>query len=158
MTGKIGVRRLVKRFGCLILLAMAGLFAMSWSSKAPSFPAEGGAKKFAPCPDSPNCVSTLAAQSERSMKPIPWPGSSEAAIDLIKRAVPGTFSRTKLVVEKPEYLRYEFTRLLFRFVDDVEFVVDQETKLIHFRSASRVGHSDLGANRRRMVRFVEAFE
>jgi len=139
MARKFSVRRLAIRFGFLALLAMA-------------------AKMFALCPDSPNCVSTLAALSEHSMKPIPWTESSEDAIDLIKRAVDGSFSRTKLAVEKPEYLRYEFTSLLFRFVDDIEFVIDQETKLIHFRSASRVGHSDLGANRRRMDRFLEAFE
>lgn len=48
------------------------------------------------------------------------------------------------------YLHYEFTSLLLRFVDDVEFLFDEEAKTIHFRSASRVGYGDLGVNRRRM--------
>jgi len=48
------------------------------------------------------------------------------------------------------YLHYEATSLLLRFVDDVEFLLDDETKTIHFRSASRTGYGDLGVNRKRM--------
>ena len=58
--------------------------------------------------------------------------------------------RTKLVQEDDSYLHYEFTSLLLRFVDDVEFLFDDETKTIHFRSASRMGYGDFGVNRRRM--------
>ncbi len=58
--------------------------------------------------------------------------------------------RTKLVEEDESYLHYEFTSLLLRFVDDVEFLFDDESKTIHFRSASRTGYGDLGVNRKRM--------
>ena len=58
--------------------------------------------------------------------------------------------RTKLVEEDESYLHYEFTSLMLRFVDDVEFVFDDESKTIHFRSASRTGYGDLGVNRSRM--------
>jgi uncharacterized protein (DUF1499 family) len=61
-----------------------------------------------------------------------------------------TLPRTKLVDEDESYLHYEFTSLLLRFVDDVEFLLDETTKTIHFRSASRTGYSDLGVNRKRM--------
>jgi uncharacterized protein (DUF1499 family) len=44
----------------------------------------------------------------------------------------------------------EFRSLMLGFVDDVEFMVDEPQQLIHFRSASRVGYSDLGVNRQRM--------
>ncbi|MDE3040844.1 MAG: DUF1499 domain-containing protein, partial [Nitrospirota bacterium] len=57
---------------------------------------------------------------------------------------------TKLVEEDETYLHYEFTSFLLRFVDDVEFLFEDETKTIHFRSASRTGYGDLGVNRRRM--------
>ena len=56
----------------------------------------------------------------------------------------------KLVEEDEAYLHYEATSLLLRFVDDVEFLFDNETKIIHFRSASRTGYGDLGVNRKRM--------
>lgn len=61
-----------------------------------------------------------------------------------------TLPRTRLVDEDDSYLHYEFTTLLLRFVDDVEFLFDETTKTIHFRSASRTGYSDLGVNRKRM--------
>jgi uncharacterized protein (DUF1499 family) len=75
-------------------------------------------------------------------------GRAEAkqALKEIVRSLP----RTNLVEENETYLHYEFTSLLLRFVDDVEFLFDDETKTIHFRSASRTGYSDLGVNRRRM--------
>jgi len=66
------------------------------------------------------------------------------------KAVLATLSRSKLVEEDESYLHYEFTSLLLRFVDDVEFLFDDAAKTIHFRSASRTGYSDLGVNRQRM--------
>jgi uncharacterized protein (DUF1499 family) len=68
---------------------------------------------------------------------------------VLKTVVAG-LPRTKLIEEDENYLHYEFTSLLFRFVDDVEFLFDDGTKTIHFRSASRTGYGDLGVNRRRM--------
>ena len=68
---------------------------------------------------------------------------------MLKGVIAG-LSRTKLVQEADTYLHYEFTSLLLRFVDDVEFLFDDETKTIHFRSASRTGYGDFGVNRRRM--------
>ena len=68
--------------------------------------------------------------------------------------------RTKLVAESRHYLHYEFRSFLFRFVDDVELLVDQENAAIQFRSASRLGYSDFGVNRQRMEeirrRFLDA--
>lgn len=58
--------------------------------------------------------------------------------------------RTRLIEEDDSYLHLEVTSRLLRFVDDVEFVFEEEGKTIHFRSASRVGYGDLGVNRRRM--------
>ena len=65
--------------------------------------------------------------------------------------------RSKIVTVEASYLHVEFRSAFFRFVDDVEFLIDTEDQVIHFRSASRVGYSDLGVNRRRMERIREAF-
>ena len=56
---------------------------------------------------------------------------------------PFTCHAPSSVEEDESYLHYEFTSLLLRFVDDVEFLFDDETKTIHFRSASRTGYGDL---------------
>ena len=57
--------------------------------------------------------------------------------------------------ESEDYIHFEFTSSFFRFVDDVEFLLDEESELVHFRSASRVGRSDLGVNRSRMKKITE---
>ena len=61
------------------------------------------------------------------------------------------------MTETPDYLHAECTSLLFRFVDDVEFLVAGDEKLIHIRSAARVGRSDLGVNRDRVEKIRQAF-
>lgn len=106
-------------------------------------------RQLAPCPSSPNCVSTQAQDEGHVIAPFRYQKTRAEAKEAL-RAIIRTLSRTKLVEEEETYLHYEFTSLLLRFVDDVEFLFDDETKTIHFRSASRTGHSDLGVNRRRM--------
>ena len=66
--------------------------------------------------------------------------------------------RTQLKSESDNYLHYTFKTWPIPFIDDVEFLFDEEAKLIHYRSASRVGHSDLGANSKRMAKVVMAYE
>jgi len=62
-----------------------------------------------------------------------------------------------LALEEGDYLHAEARSLLFRFVDDVEFLFDADKQVIHVRSASRTGYSDLGVNRRRVERIRRAF-
>ena len=108
-------------------------------------------RSLAPCPESPNCVSTLApAQDSRhAIAPYRYSKTRSDAKAVLK-AIIGGLPRTKLVEEEDGYLHYEFTSLLLKFVDDVEFLFDEASKTIHFRSASRLGYGDFGVNRRRM--------
>jgi uncharacterized protein (DUF1499 family) len=66
--------------------------------------------------------------------------------------------RTRILTVTDTYLHAECATLLFRFLDDVELLLDREAKVIHFRSSSRVGHGDLGVNRRRMEGIRRAFD
>jgi uncharacterized protein (DUF1499 family) len=91
------------------------------------------------------------------MEPISFDGSSEEAIQRMKTVIEAE-PRTKIVTKGPDYLHAEFASALFRFVDDVEFYVDEENNVIHFRSASRAGYSDLGVNRKRMSAIRTKFE
>jgi uncharacterized protein (DUF1499 family) len=104
-----------------------------------------------PCPATPNCVSTQAADEQHAIAPIRYRKSRVEAKEALKEVI-RSLPRTKLVEEDDVYLHYEFTSLLFRFVDDVEFLIDDEARIIHFRSASRIGYGDLGVNRKRMER------
>lgn len=105
--------------------------------------------RLAPCPDSPNCVSTQADDPTYRIEPLTFQGSAAEALRRLK-AVIARQPRMKIVAETENYLHVEATSLIFRFVDDVEFSLDETAGVIHFRSASRIGYSDLGANRARM--------
>src|SRR5689334_22898218 len=96
---------------------------------------------LAPCPSSPNCVSTQATDDRHAIAPFTYRKPANEAKKALKTVV-DNLPRTRLVKEDDRYLRYEFTSLLLRFVDDVEFLFDDDTKTIHFRSASRVGYGD----------------
>jgi len=138
---------------CLIacgvaLLPIVGLALLSALSRRPSNLGIASGR-LAPCPDSPNCVSSQAVDAEHRMDPITFEGSPEAAISRIK-AIVAALPRARVVTETGKYLHVEFRSALFRFVDDVEFLIDADAREIHFRSASRAGHGDLGVNRRRM--------
>lgn len=108
-------------------------------------------RQLPPCPDTPNCVSTNAEREQQRMAPVPFTDSPASAMARAKAAVLAE-SRTRIVSEEPGWLKAECKSFLFRFVDDVELVVDAEARVFRFRSASRVGQSDLGVNRRRMAR------
>jgi uncharacterized protein (DUF1499 family) len=109
-----------------------------------------------PCPSSPNCVSTEARDAGHAMPPVAYQGSAAEAQRRARAALLAE-PRTRIVDERPGYLRAEARTRILRFVDDVEVVVDSAAHQIRFRSASRVGHSDLGVNRARMLRFTERF-
>lgn len=105
--------------------------------------------RLAPCPNTPNCVSSQSADTVHKIEPLTYKSSSEEAFAKLKQAI-ASLPRTKIITQSPNYLYAEFTSTIMRFVDDVEFYLDADTKVIHVRSASRLGQSDLGVNRKRI--------
>jgi len=106
--------------------------------------------KLSPCPDKPNCVcSQCNSDDSHFIEPLKYQVDSATAWDKLIQLVSET-PRTAAVRLDSDYAHFESTSFLFRFVDDVEFSHDKATKLIHVRSASRLGRSDLGVNRKRI--------
>jgi uncharacterized protein (DUF1499 family) len=132
-----------------ILLALVGCHRPAANLATPG-------EALRPCPGTPNCVSTEAADARHAIPSIPFRGPPEAAQAQARQALLQE-PRTRIVLEAPGYLRAESRSRLIRFVDDVEVVVDGRARVIRFRSASRVGRSDLGVNRMRMDRFTQRF-
>ena len=110
--------------------------------------------KLAPCPKSPNCVSTQRTDDKHRIDPLVYTGPMGDARRRLLEIVRLT-PRTSLVTQEEYYLHVEYRSKLFGFVDDVEFWFDDDNKVIHFRSASRMGYSDLGVNRKRMEQVRE---
>ncbi|MGF1538338.1 MAG: DUF1499 domain-containing protein [Elainellaceae cyanobacterium] len=114
--------------------------------------------QLAACPNSPNCVSSQSPQSdsEHYIEPIPC-GDVATAMTRLKSIV-SQMERTTIVTESENYLYAEFKSALMGFVDDVEFYLDQAANVLHVRSASRLGQSDLGVNRKRVEAIRAQFE
>jgi uncharacterized protein (DUF1499 family) len=140
----------------ILLLPLGGLASLSLMAKRPAnLGLTDG--RLAPCPASPNCVSTQASDAQHRMEPIAFRSSAAETMAQLK-SILAAMPRMRVVTRDENYLYAEATSRLFRFVDDVEFYIDEDAQLIHFRSASRVGHSDLGANRARMQRITAAMQ
>ena len=102
-----------------------------------------------PCPDKPNCVSSQASGSKHRMPPLPYLGTKNESRDRIIEIL-GDMKRSKIVNTSDTYIHVQFRSRFWRFVDDVEFCFDDAARLVHFRSASRVGYYDFNVNRKRM--------
>lgn len=100
--------------------------------------------KLASCPGSPNCVNSQSQDPQSKIEPLP-----AVSIADLKQVIE-SMERTKIIEETDNYLYAEFTSKLMGYVDDVEFYLDNNENVIHVRSASRLGKSDLGVNRKRV--------
>ena len=109
---------------------------------------------LAACPSAPNCVSSRAEDTSHRIAPLIFSGDPNTAFARLKQVL-SRRSDTSIIEDKPEYLRVELRTTLF--VDDGEFLLDTTQMTIQFRSASRLGYSDLGKNRRRMEEIRRQF-
>ncbi len=107
------------------------------------------AGKLAPCPSTPNCVSSQSQDAQHKIAPLTYTGNAKAAFADLKKIVEQQ-ERTHIVNATDTYLYAEFATPILGFVDDVEFWLDRAHKAIQVRSASRLGESDLGVNRKRL--------
>ena len=130
------------------VLASGLLLLVATSCVGPAVGLEGGALRA--CPGSPNCVSSEAARGDASwVEPLSIPAGvdPESAFDALTEVLG---AQATLATREPQYVHAVFKTRLLRFRDDFEARLDAEARVIQVRSASRLGYSDLGANRRRV--------
>ena len=142
----------MKRFGasvigCMLMVSCAG-----------QRPANLGVQnsRLTDCPSKPNCVNSQTMDEDHAVAPFQYEGKRKEAYNRLKKVVE-SFERTTIVEESENYLRMECRSAIMGFVDDVEFYFPEE-KVIHVRSASRLGYSDLGVNRKRVEKLRKLFD
>ena len=138
----------------ILLPRMAVLSCIFISSCAGKVPTTIG--QFSACPETPNCVSTKNNNNKNYISPIYYKGSRDNAKFCILLAAQAIKS-ISIKEELDYFIHIEVTSNFFRFVDDVEFYLN-EPGVIHFRSASRIGYSDFGVNRNRMETIRKTFQ
>ncbi len=143
----------------LIIIGLIPVVFLASKSVMSSRPDDLGAKEgqLAGCSDAPNCVSTEATDDDHSIAPLTFDGMADEAMNRLRDVIED-LPRTVVISADESYLHAEFTTLIFRYTDDVEFQVNADEKTIQMRSASRTGYSDLGANRTRVEAIRAAFE
>ncbi len=104
---------------------------------------------LAPCPSSPNCVSSDAKDSFHRVPAFQLALPAGDAWLVVRETV-ASLPRTAIITESPDYLHAECSSAIFGFVDDLELQLRTAQGLIAVRSASRLGYGDLGVNRRRV--------
>lgn len=110
-------------------------------------PAGASPAALAPCGARRNCV---RSGEPGAPPPIPYAGS-RAETERALLAALATLPRTRIARHDGDYVRAECRSRVFRFVDDLELLLDDARGVVHVRSASRVGRDDFGVNRRRVA-------
>lgn len=137
-----------------VLLFLA-LIVWARSSRPPeSLGVESG--RLAACPDSPNCVSSQASDTSQRVASFAFEGAADEAWADLKAVILAS-PRTKITNSTNTYLHAEFRSAIIGYCDDLECVLDAASGEIHIRSASRLGYSDMGANRKRVEALRTAF-
>ena len=107
-----------------------------------------------------NTVSSQAAlhphTEYHAIAPLAYRGDGKAAFARLASVVRAQ-EGANIITAEPGYLYAEFRTKWLRFVDDVEFLLDEQAGVIHMRSASRLGRKDFGANRARLEAIREKF-
>ena len=132
-----------------VLLAIVFSGAISGCAELQRENKMGDPGHLAPCPDTPNCVSSDAQDTRHAVAPLHLvvdPATGWTAIQEIINRMP----RTTIVEATDQYLHVTFKSGLWGFIDDLELKLDLQTQIIAIRSASRTGSYDLGVNRRRV--------
>jgi uncharacterized protein (DUF1499 family) len=138
-----------------LLLLAAGQFG--WLRGTP--PAERGLRdgKLKPPSRTPNSVSSQAgswpdgeyASAYAQIEPLKFSGDPAAAMNRL-RDVLQQWPGARIVDSRADYIAAEFETRWLRFVDDAEFALDADARVIHVRSKSRLGRKDFGVNRARV--------
>ena len=138
------------------LIAASILTAIGLTGCAGTAPTNIGItdNRLAPCPTSPNCVSSYEKDEGHAISAIPLNGSIDNTTTKLLAVL--NDMGAAVITHQDRYIRTEFTSALMGFVDDVEFYIEEAG--VQVRSASRLGHSDFDANRKRIESIRKAMQ
>ncbi len=113
--------------------------------------------KLLPLPKSPNAVSSQTEDMDKKVDPFPFKSNLNKTKEGIKKALL-SYGGIEIIKETTDYIHAVSTTGRMKFHDDLEFYFDHKAGLVHFRSASRVGYSDMGVNKERYDRLKGLYQ
>lgn len=135
----------------LIAIVITVLFVLGSKSKLGQAPGLISGK-LSLCSNKPNCVCSEYNNDSHYIEPMTISDESKVNVHNIIKKVIQAMGGT-IQIASNNYISASFSSAIFGFVDDFEIRLDLSQKIIHVRSASRVGHGDLGVNKKRVELF-----
>lgn len=108
--------------------------------------------KLAPMPSKPNAVSSQSLQDDKKVQTLPFKGDASQTLAALTKVL-ATMANNEVKVSDGNYIYSVFTTAKMKYHDDVELLLDEDQQVVHFRSQSRAGYSDMGVNRKRYNKF-----
>ncbi len=129
-----------------VIILMSGFMVI----KNMRTPADLGMKngQFKPLSSKPNGVSSQAEDTTKFVKALSFIGDVETTKDHLLEACE-SFGKCTVMVNEEDYMHVVFTTGTMKYRDDVEFYFDKTNEIVHYRSESRIGYSDMGLNKER---------
>jgi uncharacterized protein (DUF1499 family) len=139
---------------CLVYLTILTIVSNCTGTRPNNLGIRGNGE-LSSCPTTPNCVSSFTDPNDKEhfIQAIPYKQNLNNAVANLKDVF-AKHPRAAIINESNQYIYAEFTTALMRYVDDVEFYFDDKKKMLHYRSASRLGKSDFGVNRKRIENII----
>lgn len=141
-----------------IVLIILGIIVCLMFIKNNTMPRNLGVNngKLAKMPSSPNAVSSQAKTEEKQVAPLSYiEDKSKSKLKI--ESIIGEYQSAEIITNTENYIHVVFSTSKMRFKDDVEFYFDDENKVVHYRSASRIGYSDMGMNRARYDELADKY-
>ena len=135
------------KFFILPILLTSLLFGCSSTQQVDRLGLQNGHLRS--CPNSPNCVSSRANDSEHQVSALQLQMTPEQSWEQVKTTIKA-LPRTRIITATSEYIHAECRSAVFGFIDDLELHLLQEQGQIEVRSLARLGYYDFGVNRERV--------
>lgn len=133
-----------------VIVGVFSLFTAQMAYKNNKIPSDLGAENgtLSSVPRSPNAVSSQSDDPEKKVNPFPYKNSTvetkQAVLNVLEK-----YGKIKIITNNKNYIHAVSKSGVMRYKDDLEFYFDEKLQVVHFRSASRIGYSDMGLNRKR---------
>jgi uncharacterized protein (DUF1499 family) len=112
--------------------------------------------KLVKMPNKPNAVSSQTDEKDKKVEALEFKENLKTSKGKVISAIEN-YGDAKIIKNENNYIYAVFTTGKMKYHDDVEFYFDENEKRIHFRSASRIGYSDMGLNRDRYNKLRDVY-
>ena len=146
------------KIAALIIVSLLVIFAVSLVMQNMKKPTHLGHVdgKLATMPSKPNAVSSQTEQADKKVAALPFKSSAQETLVAVEKALT-EMANNEVQVKENNYIYTIFTTPTMKYHDDVEVLLDESAQLVHFRSQSRAGYSDMGVNRKRYEKFSKLY-